>query len=367
MKITRLDVFQVNYRLLDEKYSWSNEHFITEVLSTIVKVTTDAGIIGYGEVCPLGSAYMDAFAKGIPAGIGEIGKAVLGLDPRQLNLLNERMDLALGGHNYVKSPVDIACWDILGQAAGLPVATLLGGRYRESYPPYRAIPQRSAEEMAEDVTRFRERGYRRFQLKVGGEVNADICRIHACADVLDENDILVADANTGWLSHEAIRVANAVADRDVYIEQPCPTLEECLLVRRNTRLPMVLDEIIRGVGPLVEAQGKGAMDVVNLKISRLGGLTKAKTVRDLGQSLGLAMTLEDSWGGDVTSAAIAHFAGSTRTEFYFTSTDFNSYVDVKVAPDAPVMTDGLVPVPNKPGLGITVDEKTLGQPVLTVQ
>lgn len=367
MKIRQIEVFQVTYNLIDEKYSWSNEHSITSVPSIIVKVSTDAGLSGFGEVCPLGSAYMDAFARGVAGGIQEIGGALLGQDPRQLNLLNERMDHALGGHHYVKSPLDMACWDILGQAAGLPVCTLLGGRYRDHYPPYRAIPQRNPDQMAEDVQRFRERGYRRFQLKVGGVVEDDIRRIRACADVLQEGDVLVADANTGWLSHEAIRVANAVADRNVYIEQPCVTLEECLRVRRNTHLPMVLDEIIRGVEPLVEAARQGAMDVVNLKISRLGGLTKAKTARDLCQHLGIAMTLEDSWGGDITSTAIAHFAGSTRSEFYFSSTDFNSYIDLRLAEDAPVMADGQVPVPDKPGLGITVDEKALGAPTLTIK
>lgn len=366
MKIRSIDLFQVNYSLRDEKYSWSNDLFITAVASHVVRVRTDDGLVGYGEVCPLGPAYMDAFAGGVPAGIAEIGPAVLGMDPRQLNLLNERMDLALGGHAYVKSPVDIACWDILGKASGLPVATLLGGRYRDAVPPYRAIPQRRPDEMAADVEKYRAKGYRRFQLKVGGNPNDDIERIKRCREVLAHDDVLVADANTGWLPHEAMRVVNGVRDVDVYIEQPCATLQECLAVRRNTSLPFILDELIKGAVPLLEAYSLGAMDIVNLKISRLGGLTKAKGVRDLCQSLGIAMTLEDSWGGDVTTAAIAHFAGSTRAEHYFTATDFNSYVDIEVAPDAPRMKDGLLPVPDFPGLGITVDESVLGLPVLSV-
>ena len=366
MKIQSIDAFQVTYSLRDQKYSWSNDLYITEIVSTVVRVRTDDGLTGYGEVCPLGPAYMDAHSKGVPAGIAEIGPALIGMDPRQLNLLNERMDLALGGHNYVKSPIDIACWDILGKASGQPVATLLGGRYRDEVPPYRAISQRKPEEMAADVLKYRAQGYRRFQLKVGGNANEDIARIRQCREVLEPDDILVADANTGWLPHEAIRVANGVRDLDVYIEQPCSTLQECLAVRRNTTLPFVLDEIIRGTVPLVEAYNLGAMDVVNLKISRLGGLTKAKGVRDLCQSLGIAMTLEDSWGGDATTAAIAHFAGSTRAEYYFTSTDFNSYVDVSIAPDAPRMKDGLLPVPTGPGLGITVDESVLGKPVVSI-
>jgi L-alanine-DL-glutamate epimerase-like enolase superfamily enzyme len=108
------------------------------------------------------------------------------------------------------------------------------------------------------------------------------------------------------------------------------------------------------------------MDVVNIKISRVGGLTKAKQVRDLCETLGIAMTLEDSWGGDVTTAAIAHFAGSTRPEFVFSSTDFNSYNDTSIATDAPRRENGRLRVPSGPGLGISVDEGKLGTPVVTV-
>jgi L-alanine-DL-glutamate epimerase-like enolase superfamily enzyme len=366
MKIRSIEVYQVKYRLLDEKYSWSNGLFITDVMSNVVRVLTDSGIEGFGEVCPLGPAYMEAFAEGVPGAVSVIAPALLGADPRDLNTINERMNLALGGHNYAKSPIDIACWDILGKVSGLPVSTLLGGRYWEGVPLYRAIPQRSPEEMGEDVVRYREKGYRRFQLKVGGSALEDVKRIRICRDSLQADDILVADANTGWIPHEAIRVCTAVRDLDVFIEQPCATLWECLAVRRNTALPIVLDEIIRGVGPFLEAHREQAMDAVNLKISRLGGLTATKTVRDLCQALGIAMTLEDSWGGDVTTAAIAHLAGSTRAEYFLSSTDFNGYVDLSIAPNAPRIIDGILPVPTEPGLGVVVDLATLGKPVVTI-
>ncbi len=79
------------------------------------------------------------------------------------------------------------------------------------------------------------------------------------------------------------------------------------------------------------------------------------------------MTIEDSWGGDITTAAIAHLVGSTQSEFYFTSTDFNSYNDVRLAEDAPMRKGGKLEVPSGPGLGISVDEKKLGKPVLTLK
>ena len=115
----------------------------------------------------------------------------------------------------------MACWDILGQAAGLPVCTLLGGRYGDDFVLYRAISQESPDEMAQKVAGYRAQGYRRFQLKVGGEPGTDIARIRAVAGVLKPGDRLIADANTGWLMHDAARVVRAVRDVDVYIEQPC--------------------------------------------------------------------------------------------------------------------------------------------------
>jgi L-alanine-DL-glutamate epimerase-like enolase superfamily enzyme len=367
MKITRIDVYQVSYKLLDQKYAWSRGHAVTSFVSTIIKISTDEGLKGFAEVCPLGSAYMEAYARGVPSGVGEIGPLLLGQDPLQINVINNLMDSALSGHNYIKSPLDIACWDILGQAAGLPICTLLGGCFVSSFPLYRAISQGSSREMADDVVRFRDEGYRRFQLKVGGDPDKDVKRIKAVLKVIQPGDILVADANTGWLMHKALRVVSALKGEDLYIEQPCSTIEECLAVREHTNLPMVLDEVIKGIDSLMNAYNQQAMDVVNLKISRLGGLTRTKQIRDLCQSLGIAMTIEDSWGGDITTATIAHLVGSTQSEFYFTSTDFNSYNDVHLAEDAPMRKEGKLEVPSGPGLGISVDEKKLGKPVLTLK
>ncbi len=366
MKIKQIDVFQVEYKLLQEKYSWSRGQSVDSFISTIVKLSTDAGISGFGEVCPLGSAYMSAYARGVPSGIAEIAPALIGLDPRQINKVNDVMDHTLQGHNYVKSPVDIACWDILGKVSGQPVCTLLGGRYVEDFPLYRAISQRTPEGMQEDVDKYRAEGYHRFQLKVGGDADDDIARIKAVLKIMQPDDTLIADANTGWIMRNAIRVVNAVAGGDLYIEQPCITIEECLTVRQNTTLPMVIDEPMTGVGPFLEAHRKHAMDVINIKISRVGGLTKAKQLRDLCQSLGVAMTLEDSWGGDLATAAITHLVGSTRSEFYFTSTDFNSYNDLSIAEDAPRREKGRLRVPTGAGLAITIDESKLGAPLFTV-
>ncbi len=367
MKIDRIDVYQVSYRLLDACYAWSGGRAVSTLTSVVVRVSTDAGVAGFGEVCPLGPAYMAAHARGVPAAIAEMGPSLLGADPTRPRAVAALMDQRLGGHAYAKSPIDIACWDILGQATGRPVADLLGGRLVEAYPLYRAISQGSPEAMAETVRRYRDQGYRKFQLKVGGVPEEDVARVRAVAAVLAPGDVLVADANAGWRPHEALRVVRGVADVDCSIEQPCATLAECLVVRERTRLPVVLDELITGFAPFVDAVAHRAMDAVNLKISRLGGLTKAREIRDACERLGIVMTIEDSWGGDIATAAIAHLAASTRPEYLFTSTDFNSYVDVVLADDAPRRTAGELRVPAGPGLGIHVDVGRLGDPVLTIR
>jgi L-alanine-DL-glutamate epimerase-like enolase superfamily enzyme len=184
--------------------------------------------------------------------------------------------------------------------------------------------------------------------------------------MLKPTDRLVADANTGWTQHEAMRVVRAVQDIDVYIEQPCLTYGECLAVRRNTSHPFVLDENIDSLEMLLQGKADLAMDVVNLKISKLGGLTKTKQARDLCVSMGIAMTLEDSWGGDITTAAIAHLAHSTPEEFRFTSTDFNSYVTISTATGAPQRQNGFMTTNQEPGLGITPRIEVLGKRLVEI-
>lgn len=220
--------------------------------------------------------------------------------------------------------------------------------------------------MAARVAGYRDEGYRRFQLKVGGDPNVDIARIHAVAAELQPGDKLVADANTGWLMHEALRVVRAVRDVDVYIEQPCLSYEECLSIRRATDHPFVLDEVIDGIDMVLRGRADLAMDVVNIKISKFGGLSKARQARDLCVALGIGMTIEDSWGGDITTAAIAHLAHSTPTEFLFTATDFNSYVTVSTAAGAPQRVNGRMAASTAPGLGIQPRLDVLGAPLLVI-
>jgi L-alanine-DL-glutamate epimerase-like enolase superfamily enzyme len=184
---------------------------------------------------------------------------------------------------------------------------------------------------------------------------------------MEPGDRLVADANTGWTMQEAARVVRAVRDVDVCIEQPCPSYEECLAIRRRTDHPFILDESINGMDALLRGHQDGAMDALNLKISKFGGLTPAREARDLATTLGFAMTIEDSWGGDIITAAIAHLAHSTPEQFRFTATDFNSYVTVSIADGAPQRQKGVMRASTEPGLGVEPKMDVLGEPAVVVE
>jgi len=367
MKISRIRVYQVDLPLHEQTYKWSGGKSVSVFDSTVVAIDTDEGLTGWGECCPLGPVYLPSYAAGVRAGLSELAPQLLGENPLETSKLNRRMDARLKGHPYVKSPIDMACWDLLGQHSRLPCCELLGGRYGDSFHLYRAISQQDPEAMAANVAAYRAEGYQRFQLKVGGDPDTDIERIRAVRSILQPRDKLIADANTGWTQHEAIRVVRAVRDVDVYIEQPCATYEECLAVRRATDHPFVLDENVDGIEMLVRGKADLAMDVVNLKIAKFGGLTRLRLARDLCVSLGIAMTVEDTWGGDIVTAAIAHLAHSTPPDFLFTSTDFNSYVTVSIAEGAPQKTNGRLAAPLTPGLGVTPRMDVLGKPVLVFE
>ena len=363
MKITRITVHQVDLPLHEGRYSWSGGKSVDVFDCTVVAIETDEGLVGHGEITPLGPVYLPSYAAGARTAIAELAPALLGHDPREVDAIDRVMESTLKDHPYAKSALDMACWDLLGRSAGLPLVTLFGGRCGEDFTLYRAISKADPDAMAANLAEHRAAGYRRFQLKVGSDVATDIARIRACRAVLEGGDILVADANTGWHRHEAARIVRAVADLDVYIEQPCPSYDACLSIRRRTDHPFVLDESIDDLATLQRAIAEDAMDVVNIKIGKFGGLTRARQARDLCIRNGIAMTIEDAWGGDIVTAAIAHLAHSTPPDLLFTATDFNSYVTVSTAEHAPRRVDGRMAAPMMPGLGIEPRPEVLGPAV----
>ncbi len=367
--ISRIDVFSYNLNYAHGDYVMSGGRTIRTLTSSVVRVTTSSGVEGFGEVCPLGPSYLPGYGAGPASVIGQFAAALVGLDVENLGLINHTMDTALAGHGYAKSAVDVACWDAFGKSVGQPVYTLLGGRRHDRLPLYVAVPLDDGDAMANHVAARKAEGTRRFQLKVGADPHDDASRVDAVVAVTDHDDVIVADANCGWTLQDAVIAARLLNDHDrVFLEQPCATLEECLIVRERTTLPMVLDEVITDPHALLRAYHARAMEAINLKISRVGGLTKAMVMRNLCEALGVRMTIEDTWGGDLTTAAVSHLAASTSPEHLFAASYMNDWVLEHVAGYQPRSRDGwgTISGSDASGLGIEVDVAALGRPVLSV-
>lgn len=364
MRITQVDVFGHELTYVHGTFELSGGRAAAVESSTLVRVATDEGLEGWGEACPLAGTYLPSFAGGLRAALEVLAPAVLGADPRNLADINARMDAALLGQPAAKSPLDIACWDILGRATATPLATLLGGRVSDRLPLYLAVPLDTPDATRARVAEAWAQGIRRFQLKVGGDPRADVASVRAALDVTGDEGVVVADANGGWGLQDALIAARLLEPLPVYLEQPCRTLAECVHVRRATSLPLILDEIVTDAESLVAAREAGA-GTVNLKLGKVGGLTRAKLLRDLAQSLGVSLTIEDTWGGDVATAAISHLAASTMPDRLFSVSFVNDAVAEHVAGHQPRSNGGEGSAPDGPGLGIDVDADALGAPLFS--
>ncbi|HET6947668.1 MAG TPA: mandelate racemase/muconate lactonizing enzyme family protein [bacterium] len=368
MRIRRIEVFGYTLHYVHGDYVMSGGRHVSELPSTVVCVTADDGTEGWAEVCPLGQTYLPAFADGARAALRLLAPAVLGADPINLAQLQQGMDGVLRGHAYAKSPLDVACWDLLGKISGQPLVTLLGGRRQARYPLYIAVPLSTPDEMAAYVTARRAEGIHRFQLKIGGRPAEDAARVRAVVEATGDEDVIIADANGGWRVQDAIVAARSLeALPRVYLEQPCPTLEECAAVRAVTSLPMIYDEVIVDVPSLIRAVRDGGAGGVNLKISRVGGLSKARLIRGLAEALGVSLTIEDMWGGDLTTAAVSHLAAATDPGLLFTVSFMNDWTTEHVAGYQPRSSAGFGAAPDRPGLGIEVDRRMLGAPLFKVE
>ncbi|SNT50732.1 mandelate racemase/muconate lactonizing enzyme family protein [Rhodococcoides kyotonense] len=364
--ITTIDVFGYQLTYAHGEYVMSSGRAATAQDSTMIRISCADGSYGWGEVCTLAGTYWPAFAGGARAALQEFGPALLGVDGTNLGAVHAAMESVLMGHAYAKSAVDIACWDLLGKKAGLPLHELLGGRMQSDFPLYEAVPLASPDAMASFVKERSAAGITAFQVKVGNDPAEDAQRLHAVAEVAPDGTTLIADANGGWTLQQAVQAVRLIDGLPIYLEQPCARVEDCAHVRRLTTLPMVMDESVITATDLVSVKNDLGAGSVNLKLGRLGGITGMRTMRDLAVSMGMSVSLEDAWGGDVTTAAVSHLAATTPAESLLSVSFFNDWTNEHVAGYLPRSAFGRGSAPTAPGLGIEVDADLLGQPLFTI-
>jgi L-alanine-DL-glutamate epimerase-like enolase superfamily enzyme len=367
MKITGIDVFGYDLTYAHGEYVMSGGRAAQAQSSTVVRIRTDEGIEGWGEACPLGGTYLPAFPQGIRAALREMAPHLIGKDPTRLTALHGVMNQVLLGQEASKSPIDIACWDIIGKAANLPVATLLGGIAQDSFPLYEAVPLTSPKEMAEFCVSRGEAGINRFQVKVGNDPYEDAARVAATIEATKGTAFIVADSNGGWNLQQAVVAIREMTGMDAIIEQPCRDMADCAIVQRMSSLPLSLDECITSANEVYRAKFDACAVGMNIKLGRLGGISGAVRIRDLATELGFIFTIEDVWGGDITTAAVAQVAGSARPDALMHASFFNDWTNEHIASRAPRSSGGRGQVPEAAGIGVEVDAKALGAPIFSIQ
>lgn len=365
MKITRIACWALDLPFRDGAYRCRNRTE-THFPATIVALRTDSGLTGFGEIAPLGAFYSEHFAEGARAGIRLLAPELIGLDPRRTGPIRRLLDGAMAGQADAKTPLDMALWDLAGQAAGMPLCDLLGGREGTDMALYRSVSQDAPEAMRAKAGALVGAGYRRLQVKVGADPDADADLLAAVADAVPRGVVLYADANGAWSTADALRFVAATRGIAHTLEQPCRSWEENAVVRRKCDWPFVLDESIDSLAALLRVRAEGAADGVTLKVARFGGIGATRLARDIAVEAGLMVTIEDIGGSEIATAAMAHLMASTPEAQRVHTCDFHNWVTVSTASGFPEAAPGRMRAPEGPGLGVTVVRDRLGPPLFTL-
>jgi len=369
MKITRVTAWSIKLPYVEGVYRMSGDRITTGMDAVVVRVTADDGSVGIGESGTVGVTFDAQNLPGQVAGLTALAPVLLGLDPSGPQSVYRRMSAAMTGHPYVKAPLDIAVWDLAARADGLPLWQRLGGDAAEPTPLYRPVQGHTPDDAVASAHHRLEQGYQRLQVKVGDDPILDAQRVLAVRAAVGSEIVMFADANCGFSLSSARRFVRELGSdgAGIFLEQPCATLTDCALLRSSWSGPMVMDETIVSVPALIEAHRLGVADGITVKLTRVGGITPAGTIRDLAVELGVRVTVEDASGCDLADTTFAHLNASTPGHLRVHTVDFASWVTINHV-DGPSPRDGSVlrPQADAPGLGLTLREDVLGEPFVDV-
>ena len=298
MRVTRITLYRVPLHMEMNLTRYVATQLVRPSLhALVVRIDTNTGLTGWGESTSAPAYYLPELTAGAEAGIAHVVPLLLGQDPRQIRLLQQRVNDALRGHGNAKSALDMALWDICAKAVEQPLCDLWGGRLSNSVPVFAVVPIGNEKETAQRYADCRATGYSRFQIKLAaGTAEDDIATIRNTMAISLPHERVWFDPNRAWLVDDAIRIISAVKDLAPMIENPCETYEECRAVAKRTNVAIMLDETIDTVRRFVEAVIDGVMDVASLKLNTFGGLSKLRFLCDLGVELGVPMRIEN-YGG----------------------------------------------------------------------
>ena len=374
MKVVKVEAFPVDLRYEPGREFLVSYGVIDAMQNAINRVTTDDGLVGYGELMPLPLDSRDVRI----AEMKNLAPAVIGQDPFNLREIHARMDEVFGGdlesfEFLQKGAIDFALHDIMGKAAGVPVYKLLGGSYDDGVPMHFSISIRSPEEMGQDTAARVAEGYKTIEVKLGRfrgelELETEIARIKAIREAAGPDVIIVADPNTGWTVAEAIEVLPMIEEFDVYVEQPVAGLDDLARVRAAIKSPVIADESAATAKVVAEIIRTEAADMINLKILRTGGLYEACKMLDMCEAAGLGYRHDNVIQTRLASTMMIHFSTTYQRGLPDGGgTQFTRTVEDIVNDDEGVyIENGWAKLrhPDAPGMGASPKEHLLGDPVV---
>lgn len=360
MKITGVDVIPIRAPRNEVVRAGSGIAPVTASEFGIVRILTDDGIEGVGEISITAPRIGFSLCH---AASTLVGPSILGLDPLALPVVMLAIDRCLMGElsaPYLRAAFEMALLDIAGKRYGMPVYQLLGGRARESAPLAWGIYQKAPAEMAEDARAAIEAGYGAIKLKVGRALADDLEAVRAVAEAIGPHVPLRLDANMAWKTVpqavEAIDALAAVA-RIAWVEQPLTrtNLDGMRLLRQRSRVPIMADESLQTPFDAYEIARREAADVFNVYIVEAGGLLPAKQIFDFAATLDIPCILGSQAELGIGTAAAAHLAVAVRDLPYPIET-FGPlrYPEDIVTPTPPIERGRLSP-PDGPGLGVELN------------
>ena len=332
--------------------------------NVVLRLTLDGGAEGFGEACPVPAFSGETQESVVGLLEGPVRDALIGADPLSHGALIRRLTPILASRPFTLAAVDMALYDLAGRALGVSASALLGGACRDRIEMHGSIGWASAAaEMAENARGQLALGYRTVKLYVGrDDLAADLDRVRAVREAVGEEVGLIVDVNGLWDFPACRRALGALRDLGVsLLEQPLPPWHRDGL-RRITeagRVDVAGDESIYTGFDVAEAGRLGTMDAVNLGISKMGGLWRARDAAAAAAAAGLRVLVGSVLELDIATAAGLQFAAALETLPYPSYLIGPIKYERRISAAAFEVRDGAVAVPAGPGLGIDVDPDAL--------
>jgi len=354
MKIKDIEIYAFDIKLIAPfVISIGRMDSATDVL---VRVRTDAGIVGIGEACPFPPITGETQETNIAAA-RSLRDMFVGKDPLAIEAFVRGAGPIVHTNPSIVAAFDMALYDILGKAAGLPVYRLLGGGDRTRFETDITVSLETPENMAAEAKTYAERGYRTIKVKVGQDVALDTARIKGIREAVGDKVALRIDANQGWTVPQAKDALERLAEfRIQFCEQPVPASDVAGLreVRRESPIPIMADEALFGASDAIRLIREEACDYFNIKLMKAGGIFNSVKIAHIADAAGIKCMVGCMLESRLGLTAAAHVVAA-NANIWFADLDGNSeHVVDPIVDGAKLERDELV-LPDKPGLGCDVD------------